>query len=347
MSSWKSFPMNRGAREFDRSRLRVLPLEARDHKLSLDRGRPLEAVAMQSSELHDVARAMLRARSEGASNLFMLGGHVIRAGVQAYLIDLMQRGLVSGIALNGAGLIHDYEFALAGASTEDVSTYLRSGQFGLWSETGDINEVAKIAAARSAGLGETAGRLIAEGDFPHKDSSVLAAAYRLDVPVTVHVGIGYDIVYEHPNCDGAAWGAASYRDFLRFASLVERLEGGVIATFGCAVMAPEVFLKALAMARNVAHQEGREIRDFDSLVCDLMPVPEDRSVEPRVDEAAYYFRPLKTLLIRAVADGGRGHYVRGSHVDTIPELWTQLGHAERLRVREAEEAPGYAGGSPA
>lgn len=258
----------------------------------------------------------------------MFGGHVIRAGVQQYLIDLMARGYVSCIAFNGAGLIHDYEFALAGASTEDVQTYLRSGQFGLWRETGEINEIASEAARIGAGLGETAGRLIEEGDFPRKDSSLLAAGYRHGVPITVHVGIGYDIVYEHPNCDGAAWGAASYSDFLRFASIVERLEGGVVGTFGCAVMAPEVFLKTLAMARNVAHAEGRKIVDFDSLVCDLLPLPDDVSDEPDVENPAYFFRPWKTLLVRAVADGGRGHYVRGNHANTIPELWTWIGRAE-------------------
>ncbi|MDP6978766.1 MAG: hypothetical protein QF570_09225 [Myxococcota bacterium] len=325
-----------GVAPFDRSRLRVLPLAAREHKLGLDGRRKLDAVEMRTPALRDVAAAMLDARAREASVILMLGGHVIRAGVQAYLIDLMERGFVSCIALNGAGLIHDYEFALAGASTEDVQTYLRSGQFGLWRETGEINEIAKLAASRNAGLGETAGQLIAEGDFPRREASLLAAAYRLGIPVTVHVGIGYDIVYEHPNCDGAAWGAASYHDFLRFASVVENLEGGVVGTFGCAVMAPEVFLKALAMARNVAHQAGGRIADFDSLVCDLMPVPQPHSVEPSPDEPAYYFRPLKTLLIRSVADGGRGHYVRGSHANTIPELWTQLQYAEEARARATD-----------
>jgi len=316
---------------FDRSRLRVEPLASREHKLTLGAPRSLEPVACKTPALADVARAMTRAREREASVILILGGHVIRAEVQAYLIDWMERGWVSGIALNGAGLIHDYEFALAGASTEDVQTYLRSGQFGLWRETGQINEIARRALQEDAGLGEMAGRVISEGDFPRKDASLLAAGWRLGIPITVHVGIGYDIVYEHPNCDGAAWGGASYTDFLRFAALVENLEGGVVATFGCAVMAPEVFLKALAMARNVAHQAGRVIRDFDSLVCDLMPVPEDRTTEPATDDAAYYFRPLKTLLIRAVADGGRGHYVRGAHADTIPELWTQVCEAERIQ----------------
>ncbi|MFT5444389.1 MAG: hypothetical protein ACI8W3_003444 [Myxococcota bacterium] len=309
---------------FDRSRLNVLPLSERNHKLDLSSKRKLVEVEATTPALKTVGHAIARAKERNSSVILMLGGHVIRSGVQEYLIDLMERGLVSAIALNGAGLIHDYEFALVGATTEDVETYLSNGQFGLWRETGDINDVAIEAARRGQGLGYTAGRIIEEGDFPHKASSILAAGYRTGVPVTIHVGIGYDIVYEHPNCDGAAWGAASYHDFLRFAKVVESLEGGVVATFGCAVMAPEVFLKSLAMARNVAHSEGRTIGDFDSLVCDLLKLPEDTSLEPSTQDPAYFFRPFKTLLIRAVSDGGRGHYVRGHHGTTIPELWTHI-----------------------
>ncbi|MCP5043037.1 MAG: hypothetical protein GY944_18590 [bacterium] len=316
------------ARRFDRSRLRVLPLADRRHKLELATTRKLDPVEVTTPALARVGEAIVRAKECGASVILMLGGHVIRAGVQPYLIDLIERGYVSCIALNGSGLIHDYEFALAGASTEDVQTYLRSGQFGLWRETGEINEIAAVAAREAAGLGETAGRIIDTGDFPRKDSSILAAGYRCGVPITVHVGIGYDIVYEHPNCDGAAWGAASYNDFLRYAAVVEGLEGGVVGTFGCAVMAPEVFLKTLAMARNVAHAQDRVIADFDSLVCDLLPLPDDVSKEPTPDSPGYYFRPWKTLLVRAVADGGRGHYVRGNHASTIPQLWTHITRAQ-------------------
>ncbi len=312
---------------FDRSRLRILPLNERQHKLDLSAVRKLVAVEVTNTALAEVGRAIARARAEGSAVVLMLGGHVIRAGVQPYLIDLMERGFVSCIALNGSGLIHDYEFALVGATTEDVETYLGCGQFGLWRETGGINDIAVEASGDGMGLGYTAGRIIEDGDFPHKSSSILAAGYRTGVSVTVHVGIGYDIVYEHPNCDGAAWGASSYCDFLRYAKVVESLEGGVVATFGCAVMAPEVFLKSLSMARNVAHAEGRRIANFDSLVCDLLPLPADVSQEPSIDDPAYFFRPWKTLLVRAVADGGRGHYVRGHHGSTIPELWTSITQA--------------------
>jgi hypothetical protein len=149
---------------------------------------------------------------------------------------------------------------------------------------------------------------------------VLAAAYRHSVPVTVHVGIGYDILHEHPNCDGAAFGAASYRDFLIFARTVERLEHGVLLSFGSAIMAPEVYLKALAMARNAAHRDGREIRNFSTAVFDLVPIQGDFRKELPKTDPGYYFRPQKTILVRTVADGGESFYFCGDHRATFPAL---------------------------
>jgi hypothetical protein len=169
-------------------------------------------------------------------------------------------------------------------------------------------------------MGENIGRRIDASDYAHKDLSILAAAYRLSVPVTVHAGIGYDIIHEHPNCDGAALGAASYRDFLIFARAVESLEGGAMLAFGSAVMAPEVYLKALSMARNVARQQGREIRHFSTAVFDLVPIEGDFHRELRKTEAGYYFRPHKTILIRTVADGGESFYFCGDHRATMPAL---------------------------
>src|SRR6185503_13052541 len=219
---------------------------------------PLDERAM--NDITEIGRRMAAARERGAAILLLMGAHVIRAGVARQLIDLMERGLISHIGMNGAGVIHDYELARIGATTESVARYIRTGEFGLWRETGELNEWVIEAAALGLGLGENAGRRIETSDYPHKDLSILAAAYRQAVPVTVHVGIGYDILHEHPNCDGAAFGACSYRDFLIFARTVERLESGTLLSFGSAIMAPEVYLKALAMARNVAHQQGRELR---------------------------------------------------------------------------------------
>jgi hypothetical protein len=181
-----------------------------------------------------------------------------------------------------------------------------------------LNDWIREAAALGLGLGETAGRRISERGYPHREVSVLAAAYRADVPVTVHVGVGYDILHEHPNCDGGALGEASYRDFLIFARAVERLQGGVLLVFGSAIMAPEVYLKALAMARNVAHQEGREIRRFTTAVFDMAPIHGDFRQELAKSDPGYYFRPHKTILVRTVADGGESFYFRGDHRATLP-----------------------------
>src|ERR1051326_3417577 len=202
----------------------------------------------------------------------MMGGHVIRAGVNRHIIELMQRGFLDHVAVNGAGAIHDYGLARIGATTESVDRYIRTGEFGLWRETGELNDWIRDAAAEGQGIGEAVGRRIQQSDFPNRELSVFAAAWRLGVPVTVHAGIGYDIIHEHPNCDAAALGAASYTDFLIFARTVERLEGGVFLSFGSAVMGPEVYLKALSMARNVARQEGRSLRHFTTAVFDLVPI---------------------------------------------------------------------------
>lgn len=307
---------------FDRSRLIVKPLAERAHDLQLERWLSLSdpTPEFEHPDLANVARRVAAARSQGRAALLMMGAHVLRAGVNRHLIDLMERGFVSHLALNGAGVIHDWELARIGATTESVARYIRSGEFGLWRETGELNEVIAEAAREGLGLGENAGRRIAESDFPHKDLSVFAAAYRLNIPTTVHVGIGYDILHEHPNCDGAAIGAASYRDFLIFARTVENLEAGIMLSFGSAIMAPEVYLKALAMARNAAHQQGREIRNFTTAVFDIVPILGDHRKELAKTDPGYYFRPHKTILVRTVADGGESFYFRGDHRATLPAL---------------------------
>lgn len=315
---------------FDRDTLLIKPLSARMHDLDITVVKPLDAGPQGHMDrgLRAVAGRVVRARETGAPVIVMMGGHVIRSGVQRYLIDLLERKYISCIAMNGAGMIHDFEFALVGATTESVARYVHEGQFGLWRETGRINDYINQAYQEGLGMGEAVGRVILEGDFPFKEISILAAGRRCGMPVTIHVGIGYDILHEHPNCSGAATGETSYRDFLRFAGVVERLEGGVVMNFGSAVMAPEVFLKALSMARNKAHQSGRSIRCFTSLVCDLYDLGDPRRADVSKDDHAYYFRPWKTMLVRTVADGGESFYVKGRHVETIPSLWHQINQLE-------------------
>ena len=307
--------------QFDRSQLVVKPLAERVHDLTLDVFLPLSSpVEFSHPSLPIIGQRMVAAKSRGAANILMMGAHVLRAGVQRHLIDLMDRGLISLIAMNGAGPIHDWEFALIGASTESVAKYVRTGEFGLWTETGRMNDVIAAGVRDGLGFGESIGKAIHDGPFPHKDCSVLAAAYRRGIPVTVHIGIGYDIIHEHPNANGAALGQASYTDFLIFVEQIRNLESGVVLNFGTAVMGPEVYLKALAMARNVAHQNGQQIAKFTTAVFDLIPLDDDYHRQAPKTDPRYYYRPWKTILVRTVADGGESFYIQGDHRQTVPAL---------------------------
>jgi hypothetical protein len=311
---------------FDRSRLKIRPLAERDNDLTMDTFLQLDDPGQPFADpaLPALARRMIAARQQGSAIILMIGAHVIRSGVSRFIIDLMERGLITHVAMNGAGPIHDYELALIGATTESVARYIRDGQFGLWQETGAINDAIVRGASEGIGCGEAIGRVIETERFAHRDISILAAGYRLHVPVTVHIGIGYDIIHEHPNCDGAALGQASYRDFLIMAESVAHLQGGVLLSFGSAVMGPEVYLKALSMARNVAQQEGGQIKRFTTAVFDLQDLGADVHKEALKSEARYYFRPYKTILVRTVQDGGESFYVRGQHRLTLPALYREV-----------------------
>lgn len=311
---------------FDRSRLLIKPLAGRIHDMDLGYVLPLDGPAPEFShpQLGEIARRIAAARTKGATRILMMGAHVIKMGASRYVNDLLERGDITHVAMNGAGAIHDFELARIGATTESVARYIRSGEFGLWRETGELNDVIREAAELSLGLGENVGRRILAGDYPHKDVSIFATAYRLGIPATVHAGIGYDIIHEHPNCDGAALGAASYHDFLIFAKTVENLEGGIMLDFGSAIMGPEVYLKALSMARNVACQQGRSISHFTTAVFDLVPIRGGIHHELPKTDPGYYFRPHKTILVRTVADGGESYYICGDHRATLPALRRKL-----------------------
>ncbi len=310
--------------EFDRKKLRVAPLCQRKNELKASDTMPLLFVENNYPKLKKVAENIIAARDNGAEVTLMMGAHVLRSGVQRYLINMIENGYITCIATNGACTIHDYELALVGGTTEKVAYYIKSGKFGLWKETGHINDIVREAARSGLGLGESIGKAIFEGPFTYKDLSVFAAGYRMGIPMTVHVGIGYDIVHTMPNCDGASYGATSYTDFLRFAKILEGLEGGVVMNFGSSVMAPEIFLKALSMIRNVKVRQGHPISNFTSLVCDLRSLPDNYRKEPSRDNPEYYFRPWKTMLVRTVAEGGRSFYLQAPHNKSIPALWSLL-----------------------
>jgi hypothetical protein len=271
------------------------------------------------------------ALKSGASVIMIMGGHVIRSGLSKFLIELMKEKIITHFALNGSCIIHDFELALTGKTTESVAKYISEGQFGLWKETGKINEAIKTGAKENIGLGEAVGKMIEKDDLPHKDISLLAAGYRYKVPVTVHVSIGSDIIHEHPNFDGAATGKTSHRDFLIFVNSISNLESGVLMNVGSAVTGPEVYLKGLAMARNVAKQENKKITDFTTAVFDLLPLENRNTAKtPEKSDHFYYFRPWKTILSRTVADGGQSFYICGDHRFTISNLARILLNKKRI-----------------
>jgi hypothetical protein len=312
--------------QFDRSQLQLGRLADRGHDLQAAQCLPLEPprTPYRHPEFGQFVRRIAAARRAGRPVILMMGAHPIKLGLSRFLIDLVRTRTVTHLALNGAGIIHDFELATQGGTSEDVARWIRVGQFGLWQETSRLNEIVACAAAREEGIGEAVGRTIQESGAAHADLSLAAAGWQAGVPVTVHVSIGCDIVHSHPNCDAAAWGKASYTDFLIFARSVQDLEGGVLLSVGTAVMGPEVYLKALSMARNVARPQGCEIRRFTTAVFDLAALPPDwRSGTPSKEHPQYYYRPWKTILLRTVADGGTSYYFQGDHRTTIPTLWQE------------------------
>jgi len=323
---------------FDRSEITLKDLAERGHDLHAVDCRPLTAPFQQYAhpEFADLVGHIAAARRRGRPVILMMGGHAVKLGLSRYLIDLIERGIITHLATNGAGIIHDFELALGGTS-ENVSKWIQRGQFGLWQQTSRLNDIIFQAANCGEGLGEAVGRVIVEEQLPFRQLSIAAAGYRMRVPITSHVGVGSDIIHAHPNCDGAALGATSYTDFLMFAHSVSQLEGGVFLNVGSAVAGPEVYLKALSMARNVARQRGERIADFTTAVFDLVELPANyRQGPPSKDHPQYYYRPWKTILVRTVADGGRSYFFSGDLSSTIPSLWRDLARqCSTLELRAA------------
>lgn len=317
--------------QFDLARVELGDLAERGHDLRVEDCLPLVGPEEPYADPQFAALVgrIQAARREGRPVIVLMGAHPIKLGLSRFLVDLIRRRIVTHLGTNGAGLIHDFELAAFGGTSEDVARWIRVGQFGLWRETSRLNDVVAEAAERGEGLGEAVGRVIDEERFPHADLSLAAAGWRAGVPITCHAAVGCDIIHAHPNCDGAALGKASYTDFLIFTRSVADLEGGVFLNVGTSTIGPEVYLKALSAVRNVARQRGEEVRDFTTAVFDLAPLPSDWSAgPPSKAHPLYYYRPWKTILVRTVADGGTSFYFQGDHRQTIPTLWEGL-------VREA------------
>jgi len=259
----------------------------------------------------DLVEAIVRAREGGAPVVLGIGAHVIKVGLAPLVIDLLERGVVTAMALNGAGIIHDFEIATVGRSSEDVGAGLEDGSFGMAKETADaVNGAAKEAHSAGIGLGLAMGRRLLAANPRHVDLSILAACARLGLPATVHVALGADIVHMHENADGAAIGAATMSDFRTLASVVATMSRGVYLNFGSAVVLPEVFLKALNLARNVGH----EVKDFTTANCDQIR----------------HYRPRMNVLVRP---GGKAIEIVGHHEFLFPLL--RLAVLDRLGIREA------------
>ena len=254
-------------------------------------GRDLRAVAQAWTEAHRARRPVLLG----------MGAHALKVGLSPILIDLVQRGLLTGLACNGAVLVHDAEIAMVGRTSEDVDEVLGSGQFGMARETAEfLNEATAWGATEGLGLGEAVARRLHQSDFPHKQLSLLAAAAAREMPVTVHVAVGADIIHLHPSLPPAALGETTHRDFRLFAAQVSRLAGGLYINLGSAVILPEVFLKALTLARNLGHR----VQPLTTVNLDFIQ----------------HYRPLTNVVRRPTAGEGRGYALTGHHEIMLPLL---------------------------
>lgn len=324
-------------KKLDRHDLKTLPLSQRQSKMSVNDILPLDYEAQDDNRgIEELAKKIIEAQKSGAEVIWLMGAHVLRQGNSRFIIDLMERGVISHIAANAAVAIHDFELSFLGSTLEDVEFYIKDGRFGNWEETGRyLNEAVVRGFRNGMGFGEAIGALIEReecGPMPYKGISIFARAFKLGIPITVHKGIGYDITDQHPSADFSAIGKTSGDDFLIFAKSVSHLEGGVFLSLGSAVMGPEVYLKVLSMARNLASQKNKEIRHFTTAVFDLVPLGDwqaDNDVanykKPGVmGSSRYYFRPLKTILVRTVKDGGKSFYIEGDFKKTIPGLYKSI-----------------------
>jgi hypothetical protein len=317
---------------FDLARVRTYPLEGRASKVHLDdlavpsrieKGPDLP----KSSELLAVASAVHKARSEEKPVILFTGAHLVKNGFGPLVRDLVSRGLVTMVSMNAAGMIHDLELALVGATSEDVPASLPIGDFGFSEETGGlINEALTEGNRLKLGAGEALGRLL-DGepmprvvDFPHKDISLMHGCWLNGCPLTIHAMIGTDVIDQHPAFDPEAKGGCSGRDFLVFAAHVCEMDrGGVFLNIGSAVAGPEVFLKACSLAANI----GRAPRAIETASFDFRPgEPTDAGNERR---AGYYYRDLKSVVVRIPESfSGHGHYVQGDHLQTVPAFYQAL-----------------------
>ncbi len=257
---------------------------------------------LKAKEIRAVVNAIIGARKKKKAVIFMAGAHVIKCGLNPVVIELIKKRVITCIALNGAGIIHDFEIAFGGKTSEDVGEGLKTGEFGMARETADfINNAVKEGVSAGSGLGCAVAEKIAGSRLRYKTSSILYNAYKNKIPVCVYVAIGTDIIHQHPSFDASLTGEGSYRDFhLLVENICALNEGGVALNFGSAVILPEVFLKALNLARNL----GYKVKNFTTANFDMV----------------HHYRPLQNVVSRPVQSGGSGHYIIGHHEIMLPLL---------------------------
>jgi hypothetical protein len=299
---------------FDPSRIRTYSLKDRASKVRIDeiasphrKGSSFKDFfsslpnILAARDIKEVATAIVQARKDGHPVMLGMGAHPIKVGLTPVIIDLMERGTITSLSMNGAGIIHDFELAFVGQTSEDVDREILSGAFGMAEETGSmINNAVRDGNGKGLGIGESMGRLIQDGEFPYKNKSLLAAGARLNIPVTVHVAIGSDIIHMHPSFDAKSTGEAAGRDFHKFCSLVAELEGGVYINLGSAVLLPEIFLKAVTLCRNLGHT----LKHFTTVNMDFIQ----------------HYRPNTNVVRRPTQVGGKGYALTGHHEIMLPLL---------------------------
>ena len=290
------------------------PLEERHSKIQIDDfGKPWKSgndmsqwidylpKILAANDFRKIVKNITLSVRSGNPVILAMGAHAIKVGLNPVIQDFLDRGIISGLAMNGAGIIHDAELAMSGHTSEEVEEQIGDGKFGMAEETGRfLNEAIIKGAKRGYGLGKAVGAMLAQEKFPYNHFSLLVRAFELDVPLTVHVAIGTDIIHFHPNADGSSIGKTSHMDFRIFARLVSRLEGGVFINLGSAVIMPEVFLKALSLVRNL----GYDVRRFTSVDMDFIR----------------HYRPMTNVVHRPTLEGGEGYSLVGHHEIMFPLL---------------------------
>lgn len=300
-------------KEIDLAKIKTISIHKRKSKVSLEQNaQPVSSGCsfrefwdslpdiLKSRDLRELVDRINQAVKNSSPVILMMGAHVIKTGLNPVIIDLMENAVIQGLVMNGACCIHDVELAYFGKTSEDVSINLKDGMFGMVKETADIiNTIAKKGCRERVGFGEAVGKMIQKQNPPYIANSIIAHAYKLGIPVTIHVALGTDIVHQHPSCEGSAIGEISMRDFRILAHVLSQLDdNGVVLLFGSAVILPEVFVKALSIARNISGS----IKGFTTACFDMKD----------------HYRVNENVLKRPVSDGGKSYKITGHHEIMLP-----------------------------